>query len=99
MDLVEVCFRTERKTVFVEPGTTLLAAAEMAGVELLTGCTRGMCGTDAVRVRVGGEDSLEAPSDDEAGTLERMGVDDGCRLACSARVRAGRIEVVGDALA
>lgn len=99
MDLVEVSFVEDGKTVFVQPGTTLLAAAEMAGVEILTGCTRGMCGTDAVRVRGGDAEALAAPSDHEAGTLARMGVGEDCRLACSARVQAGRVEVLGDALA
>ena len=99
MDLVEVSFRAADKVVFVQPGTTLLVAAEMAGVEILTGCTRGMCGTDAVRVEAVPEDAaLEPPQDHEAGTLARMGLGAGCRLACSARVRSGRVEVLGDAL-
>lgn len=98
MDLVEVSFRGAGKAVFVQPGTTLLAAAEMAGVEILTGCTRGMCGTDAVRVAVVDGETLEPPADHEAGTLARMGLGPDCRLACSARVRAGRVEVLGDAL-
>lgn len=97
MDLVEVRFPAAGRTVFVQPGTTLLAAAGMAGVDLATGCTRGMCGTDAVRV-VAAADGLEPPADHERGTLDRMGVM-GCRLACSAKVRQGVIEVVGDALA
>ena len=98
MDLVEVSFRVGDKAVFVQPGTTLLAAAGMAGVEILTGCTRGMCGTDAVRVEVEGQAAMAPPEDHEAGTLARMGLGADCRLACSARVRSGRIEVLGDAL-
>ncbi|MBL8726941.1 MAG: (2Fe-2S)-binding protein [Planctomycetes bacterium] len=98
MDLVEVRFPAAGTFVCVPPGTTLLAAAELAGVEIVTGCTRGMCGTDAVRVAVGRDDALEPPSETEQGTLERMGVPAGCRLACSARVRVGPIEVLGDAV-
>lgn len=98
MDLVEVSFGFAEKVVFVQPGTTLLAAAEMAGVEILTGCTRGMCGTDAVRVATAGPDTLQPPEDHEAGTLARMGLGADCRLACSAKVRSGRVEVLGDAL-
>ena len=98
MDLVEVHFVGPGKTVFVSPGTTLLAAAGLAGVDVLTGCTRGMCGTDAARVVVDRPDALAAPSDPERGTLERMGLASGCRLLCSARVQCGRIEVQGDAL-
>ncbi|MFO1078486.1 MAG: 2Fe-2S iron-sulfur cluster-binding protein [Planctomycetota bacterium] len=99
MDLVEVTFAAAGRTVFVQPGTTLLAAAGMAGVEILTGCTRGMCGTDAVRLGAGAEGALEAPAEPEAGTIARMGLGGDCRLACSARVRAGRVVVLGDAIA
>ena len=97
MNLVEVHFVEADKTVLVQPGTTLLDAAEMAGVDVMYGCTRGMCGTDAHRVDAS-EDALEAPDDAERGTLERMGVDEGCRLLCCARVRCGKVTVVGDAL-
>lgn len=97
MNLVEVHFREADKTVFVEPGTTLLAAAGMAGVDVMTGCTRGMCGTDAHRVAADPA-GLEPATDDERGTLDRMGVGSDCRLLCSARVRAGRVVVAGDAL-
>ncbi|MFM1870770.1 MAG: hypothetical protein RL398_192 [Planctomycetota bacterium] len=98
MDLVEVRFPLQDKFVLVKPGTTLLEAAELAGVELLTGCRRGQCGTDAVRVEGDREGALEPAQDGEAGTLLRMGVDPDCRLACSARVRCGRVDVLGDPL-
>lgn len=93
MALVEVSFQPAGAVVFVQPGTTLLTAAGMAGLEVVTGCTRGMCGTDAVQVHAGPDD-LEPPADAESGTLSRMGVGAGFRLACSARVRSGRIEVI-----
>jgi len=97
MNLVEVHFEAADKTVFVQPGTTLLAAAEMAGVEIMTGCTRGMCGTDAHRLTAGA-DALEPAEEPEQGTLDRMGVGADCRLLCSAKVRAGKVSVAGDAL-
>ena len=97
MNLVEVHFAEADKTVFVEPGVTLLAAAEMAGVEIMTGCTRGMCGTDAHLVTAE-EGCLEPLDDHESGTLDRMGVGSNCRLLCSAKVRAGKVTVAGDAL-
>lgn len=97
MNLVEVHFAEADKTVFVEPGTTLLAAAEMAGVDIMTGCTRGMCGTDAHRIDAP-SGALENAEEDERGTLDRMGVGDDCRLLCCAKVRSGKISVVGDAL-
>jgi ferredoxin len=99
MDLVEVTFAVAGKTVLVQPGTTLLAAADLVGAGVMAGCTRGMCGTDAVRVAVDPADALEPPAAHEAGTLARMGLDAGCRLACQTRVRCGRIAVLGDALA
>lgn len=97
MNLTEVHFSEADKTVFVQPGTTLLAAAEMAGVEIMTGCTRGMCGTDAHRVTAE-PDALEEADEDEQGTLDRMGVGPDCRLLCSAKVRLGKVTVGGDAL-
>jgi ferredoxin len=99
MDLVEVRFPAAGTFVCVPAGTTLLAAAATAGVELATGCRRGMCGTDAVRVDVDRADALEPPGAAELGTLQRMGLAAGCRLACSARVRAGVVVVLGDAVA
>ena len=77
MNLVEVHFAEADKTVFVQPGTTLLEAAEMAGVDVMVG-TRGMCGTDAHLVEAD-DGALEAPDDDERGTVERMGLDVTCR--------------------
>lgn len=99
MDLVEVHFTAAHKTVFVQPGTTLLAAAHLAGVDWPTGCTRGMCGTDAASLATSAPDALEPPADPERSTLARMGIPADCRLLCSARVRRGRVEVRGDAVA
>ncbi|MBL8734682.1 MAG: (2Fe-2S)-binding protein [Planctomycetes bacterium] len=98
MNLVEVHFAGPDKFVLVAPGTTLLAAAGLAGVEVMTGCRRGMCGTDAAKVHCAPADALEPPGDHEQGTLARMGLGDESRLLCSARVVKGRVEVRGDAL-
>jgi nitrite reductase (NADH) large subunit len=98
MDLVEVCFAGPARTVFVQPGTTLLAAAALVGVDVLTGCTRGMCGTDAAEVAAEPADALDPPGEPERSTLARMGLGASSRLLCSARVRRGRIEVRGDAV-
>jgi ferredoxin len=97
MNLVEVHFAATGATVFVQPGTTLLAAAGMAGVDQAFGCTRGMCGTDAALVEAD-PDALAPPADPERGTLDRMGLSAPCRLLCSARVRQGRVVVRGDAI-
>lgn len=90
--LVEVTFLPDPRTAWVAAGTTLLAASLAAGVDVLTGCTRGMCGTDAVRI-VDGQTALAPPGDAERGTLERMGLSADFRLVCSARVLAGRVVV------
>ena len=99
MDLVEVRFPGPGRTVFVQPGTSLIEAAGMAGVDLATGCRRGMCGTDAVRVACEHGAVLEPADGSEAGTLARMGLGPDCRLACSARVHSGVVTVLGDAIA
>ena len=64
--------------------------AEAAGVEIVTGCTRGMCGTDPVRIRAG-LDGLSPAAEHERGTLDRMGLPGEFRLACSATVVSGPI--------
>ena len=91
-DLVEVSFVPDEKVVWVRPGATLVEAGTAAGIEIVTGCTQGMCGTDPVLIREGGE-CLEAAGDDERGTLDRMGLDGCYRLACSAKLASGRVVV------
>ena len=95
MPLVEVRFLPADRTVFVREGMTLVGAGDAAGVEIVTGCTQGMCGTDPVLVLAGG-DGLSAIEPHERGTLERMGLGEGHRLACSARVVHGKIEIRTD---
>ncbi|MCA8954547.1 MAG: (2Fe-2S)-binding protein [Planctomycetes bacterium] len=95
-DRVEVVFEPSATRVFVSPGATILSASEAAGVEIVTGCTAGMCGTDAVAILVG-EAGLSVPEEHERGTLERMGLDSGFRLSCSARILRGPVHVRVDA--
>lgn len=90
---VQVRFLPDEKTVAVVPGMTLLKASEQAGVRIVTGCTRGMCGTDPVRIAEGRE-GLAPPEEHEKGTLERMGLPGDYRLSCSAKVVRGPITVV-----
>lgn len=89
---VEVQFEPGGAIARVEPGATLLEAADAADVSIAVGCTRGMCGTDLVRI-VAGLDGLAEPGEDERGTLERMGLGEDYRLSCSARVVSGPITV------
>ncbi len=95
-ELVEVRFLPADRTAWVQPGTTILDAAEAAGVEVVFGCTNGMCGTDPVRI-VTGPEGLAEPAEHERGTLDRMGLDGAWRLACSAKLQSGRVEVETDA--
>ncbi len=94
--LVEVCFDPGGHLVWVAPETTVLAAATAAGVEIATGCTRGQCGTDAVRV-VEGEAGLRPAAPGERGTLDRMGLSADFRLACSAVIERGPLRIDIDA--
>jgi ferredoxin len=91
VDLVEVSFLPACTSVFVQPGTTVLEAGRLCGVDIATGCERGQCGTDVVRVATTG--FLEPPGPAEQATLQRMGLQDSYRLSCSARVRTGAVSV------
>jgi ferredoxin len=90
--LVEVWFAPAGVVAFVAPGTTVLEASRAAGVAIATGCTRGMCGTDVVRIVEGGA-GLARPAEPERGTLERMGLSADYRLSCSARLERGCVRV------
>lgn len=86
-ELVEVRFLPADVRVWVRPGPNLVEVAGQAGLEIVTGCTEGMCGTDPVRI-VAGAELLSPWADHERGTLERMGLERDHRLACSARIGA-----------
>ena len=83
-----------RPAVLATPGATLLDLAEANHVAISSGCRMGMCGADPLRVLEGAE-SLSPPGPSERSTLERLGLDAGCRLACSARV-GGPVSVSTD---
>lgn len=93
---VEVWFEPAHAKALVPRGETILDASEVAGVEILTGCTAGLCGTDPVEI-LAGLDRLSAAEDHEIGTLERMGLSAAFRLSCSARVLSGPVHVRTDA--
>jgi len=86
--LTPVTFEPSGAIVWVEPGTTVLAAARAAGVSMQASCDgRTRCGSCAVRVVSG---ALEPPSEHEAAALARGRED--VRLGCRARV-AGAVTV------
>jgi NAD(P)H-nitrite reductase large subunit/ferredoxin len=73
-------------TVLAKVGDKLLDIAEASQVPIESGCRMGMCGSDPVRVLEGG-DNLSAVRSAERRTLERLGLADGCRMACVSRVQ------------
>lgn len=82
---VEVTILPDERVVAAMPGVTLLEVAERNGLAVEAGCRMGVCGSDPVCVVAGGE-NLSEPSADERMTLERLGLADNTRMACSARV-------------
>lgn len=81
----EVVFSPDDRRILSEPGATLLELAERNAVSLEAGCRMGVCGSDPVVV-LEGADNLTPVGPDERGTLERLGLGEGARMACSARV-------------
>lgn len=69
-----------------EDNKPLLDLIEKGGLPIEAGCRMGVCGSDPVAV-VDGMDNLTPISDDEAGTLGRLGYGPNTRMACQARVK------------
>jgi NADPH-dependent 2,4-dienoyl-CoA reductase/sulfur reductase-like enzyme/ferredoxin len=81
----EVTFVPGGRRLEVERGTTLLEAAQKAGLKLEKGCGIGICGCDPIYV-FSGMESLSPPAEEERATIERLGLPEHTRMACSARV-------------
>lgn len=81
--MARVTFLPANKTVEVEPGTLMLDAAEANGIEIITGCTQGICCTDPCRVREGIE-NLAPKTPEEEATLADFENNGTVRLACQA---------------
>ena len=73
-------------TVLAKVGAKLLDIAEASQVAMESGCRMGMCGSDPVRV-LEGEENLSPMRSAERRTLERLGLGEGCRMACVSRVQ------------
>jgi nitrite reductase (NADH) large subunit len=82
---VSVAFRPG-PTVLAKIGAKLLDIAEASQVPMESGCRMGMCGSDPVGV-LEGEENLSAMRSAERRTLERLGLEAGCRMACVSRVQ------------
>ncbi|MGI8550751.1 MAG: FAD-dependent oxidoreductase, partial [Dehalococcoidia bacterium] len=81
----EVIFMPGERRVVVEAGRSLLEVAESNNLRIEAGCRLGVCGADPVAVLTGME-NLAQISEDEQNTLERLGLAQNTRMACSARV-------------
>lgn len=79
---MRIDFEPIGKRVDVRPGTTLLDAAQQAGIELVAVCGGGAtCGTCRVRLVAG---RLTPPTGDEEVQLSPEDLQSGVRLACQA---------------
>ena len=73
-------------TVLAKIGDKLLDIAEASQLPIESGCRMGMCGSAPVRV-LEGADNLSAVRSAERRTLERLGLAEGCRMACVSRIQ------------
>jgi len=80
-----ITFLPEGVTMTVEPGTTILAAAKAARIEVRTDCEFGWCGTDPFVV-VSGMENLSAPEEDERDNIRLNHFPPNVRMACVTRV-------------
>jgi ferredoxin-NADP reductase len=81
----EVRLARSGTTVTVEPGRTVLEAVRGAGVEVLSSCRRGTCGTCGTDVLEGVPDHRDSILDD----AEREAGD--CMFVCVSRARSDRL--------
>jgi len=80
-----ISFLPEGVTMTVEPGTTILAAAKAARIEVRTDCEFGWCGTDPFVV-VSGMENLSAPEEDERDNIRLNHFPPNVRMACVTRI-------------
>ncbi|CBJ30810.1 ferredoxin [Ectocarpus siliculosus] len=76
---VEVDFHGERRVITVQPGDSILEAAEMSGMNLSYECRRGNCISCAARVQNGSSSHFENSAD----RIPEDGAPDGFVLTCS----------------
>lgn len=95
---VEVAFAPSGHRAVARRGATLLEVAEKAELPLEAGCRMGVCGADPIVVTAGGE-GLSPVTAEERTTLERLGLGEGCRMACCARVTSGDLQISLDVAA
>ncbi|MEM7532532.1 MAG: FAD-dependent oxidoreductase [Chloroflexota bacterium] len=74
------------KRIVIEKGRTILEVAEANGLHIESGCRMGVCGADPICVEEGME-YMSKMTNDEKGTLERLGLAKNTRMACVTRIR------------
>jgi ferredoxin len=83
---MRVTFKPLAKSADAKPNETVLDVARRAGAPIGNSCgATGICGRCRIRV-VEGADQLSPMTSIELRTLERIGFDEGERLACQAAV-------------
>jgi nitrite reductase (NADH) large subunit len=87
----EVTILPDERRIAAVRGSTLLEIVEKHGLPIEAGCRMGMCGSDPVCVVSGGE-HLSPVGAEERTTLERLGLAENVRMACSARI-AGPVSI------
>ncbi len=89
---MRVIFQPGGRAVEVPDGSTLMEAARQAGIGLENQCGgTGRCGSCKVLVARG---RVDGPTSAEEETLSRRDREHGIRLACQARARGARVEVL-----
>ncbi|HJO23623.1 MAG: 2Fe-2S iron-sulfur cluster-binding protein [Myxococcota bacterium] len=89
---VEVRFQPSGRSLRVAPGTTLLEAAQSAGLPMASACgAHGVCGRCSVEL-LGGARNVSAQTPAEARVMRANRVAADRRLACHAHV-AGPVEM------
>jgi NAD(P)H-nitrite reductase large subunit/ferredoxin len=83
--LADLTIVPDDRRIAVQAGSTLLENIETSGLPIEVGCRMGVCGADPICV-VEGAENLSAIGTDEKMTLERLGLAETTRMACSARV-------------
>lgn len=80
-----ITFLPEGITRTVPEGTTILEAARGAGLEILTDCEFGWCGTDPFTI-ISGVENLAQPEQDERENIQMNHFPPNVRMACVAKI-------------
>lgn len=84
-NMVEVCFKPAGRKVWVQGGSTLLEAAEEAGIAVRSECGgEGICGKCKIIVK--DSDVANEVTEAEMKHLSRLEINSGYRLACRSRI-------------